>query len=183
MPGPVFLSGDRVALRPPEREDLDAVQRWMNDPRLWRPALDAKPMNGALAEDFFETTLTTEDDAKLLACVDDDPIGVVSLTGSQYGPTATDRARSMELAYHLDPDFHGEGYGSEAAELVVEYGFADLNLERIEASAGAFNDASRGLLESLGFQREGARRDAAYYRGDYHDMLIYGLLREEWEDR
>jgi ribosomal-protein-alanine N-acetyltransferase len=201
MPGPVFLSGDRVALRPPEREDLDAVQRWMNDPELWRPALDAFPMNGDLAEEFFETTLTTEDDVKLVVCVDDqreataqtsgeaassvddsdEPVGMVSLTASQYGPTATDRARSMELAYHLDPDFHGEGYGSEAAELVVEYGFTDLNLNRIEAEAGAFNDASQALLESLGFQREGARRDAAYYRGDYYDMVLYGLLREEWD--
>ncbi len=183
MSGPVFLSGDRVALRPPEREDLDAVQRWMNDPELWRPALDAFPMNGDLAEEFFETTLTTEDDVKLVVCVDDsdEPVGMVSLTAGQYGPTATDRARSMELAFHLDPDFHGEGYGSEAAELVVEYGFADLNLNRIQAEAGAFNDASMGLLESLGFQREGSRRDAAYYRGDYYDMVLYGLLREEWD--
>jgi ribosomal-protein-alanine N-acetyltransferase len=184
MPGPVFLSGDRVTLRPPEREDLPAIQAWMNDPDLWRPALDAKPMNADLAEEFFETTLTTEDDVKLVVCVDDadQPIGMVSLTSSQYGPTATHRARSMELAYHLDPDYHGHGYGSEAARVLVQYGFEDLNLRRIEAEAGAFNDASQGLLESLGFQQEGVRREAAYYRGDYYDMLLYGLMREEWAD-
>lgn len=181
MPGPVFLSGDRVTLRPPERDDLDAIQAWMNDPDLWRPALDAKPMNGDLAEQFFERTLTTEDDVKLLACVDEEPIGMVSLTGSQYGPTATDRARSMELAYHLGSDHHGQGYGSEAASLLVQYGFEDLNLRRISAEAGAFNDASIGLLESLGFEHEGTRRGAAFYRGDYYDMLTYGLLREEWD--
>jgi RimJ/RimL family protein N-acetyltransferase len=65
--------------------------------------------------------------------------------------------------------------------LLVQYGFEDLNLKRIEANVGAFNDASQGLLESLGFEREGARRNAAYYRGDYYDMLTYGLLREEWD--
>ena len=181
MPGPVFLSGDRVALRPPEREDLDAIQRWMNDPQLWRPALDAKPMNGDLAEQFFETTLTTEDDVKVLACVDDEPIGMVSLTTSQYGPTATERARSVELAYRLGSDHHGEGYGSEAAELLVQYAFEDWNMRRVFARAGDFNDASQALLESLGFQREGVRREAAYYRGDYYDMVLYGLLREEWD--
>nr|WJK64030.1 GNAT family protein [Halobacterium salinarum] len=89
----------------------------------------------------------------------------------------------MELAYHLDPDFHSEGYGSEAAELVVDYGFMDLNLNRIEAEAGAFNDASMGLLESLGFSREGVRRDAAHYRGDYYDIVTFGVLREEWAAR
>ena len=181
MPGPVFLSGENVTLRPPEREDLDAIQEWMNDPRVWRPALDALPMNADLAEEFFENVLTTEDDVKLVVCADDEPIGIVSLTGSQYGPTATDRARGMELAYHLDPDVHGQGYGSDAASAVVQYGFEDLNLRRIEADVGAFNDASRGLLESLGFEEEGARREAAYYRGDYHDMITYGLLREEWD--
>jgi RimJ/RimL family protein N-acetyltransferase len=181
MPGPVFLSGDSVTLRPPEREDLDAIRQWMNDPRVWRPALDAKPMTADLAEEFFERALTTEDDVKLVVCADDEPIGIVSLTGTKYGPTATDRARRMELAYYLDPDVHGRGYGSEATSLLVQYGFEDLNLKRIEADVGAFNDASQELLESLGFEREGARRNAAYYRGDYYDMLTYGLLREEWD--
>ncbi|WP_232687258.1 GNAT family N-acetyltransferase [Halobacterium zhouii] len=192
MPGPVFLSGETVTLHPPEREDLAAIRRWMNDPRVWRPALDANPMNADLGEEFFERALTTEDDVKLVVCADnqraattredDEPIGIVSLTGSQYGPTATDRARSMELAYHFDPDYQGQGYGSDAASTVVEYAFEDLNLRRVEADVGAFNDASIGLLESLGFEREGARRDAAYYRGDYHDMLVYGLLREDWDN-
>ena len=183
MPGPVFLSGDRVTLRPTEREDLDAIREWVNDPAVWRPAMDAKPMNGDLAEEFFETVLTTEDDVHVTVCADDEPVGHAALTTSKYGPTATERARSVELAYYLDPDHHGQGYGSEAAALIVQYAFEDWNMRRVFARAGDFNDASRGLLESLGFQREGVRREAAYYRGDYYDMLTYGLLREEWESR
>jgi len=201
MPGPVFLSGDTVTLRPTEREDLDAVREWMNDPAVWRPAMGAKPTNGDLADEFFETVLTTEDDVHVTVCVDeqsestenasgeerpassadDEPVGHASLTTSKYGPTATERARSVELAYYLDPDQHGQGYGSEAAELLVQYAFEDWNMRRVFARAGDFNDASQGLLESLGFQREGVRRQAAYYRGDYHDMVLYGLLREEWD--
>jgi RimJ/RimL family protein N-acetyltransferase len=183
MPGPVFLAGDSVTLRPPEREDLDAIREWMNDPRVWRPALGPLPTNADLAEQFFENVLTTEDDVHVTVCADDEPVGHASLTTTEYGPTATDRARRVELAYYLDPDHHGQGYGSEAASLLVQYAFEDLNVQRVEADVGAFNDASRGLLESLGFQREGARRNAAYYRGDYYDMLVYGLLREEWDGR
>jgi len=183
MPGPVFLSGDSVTLRPPEYEDLDAIREWMNDPAVWRPALDAKPMNADLAEDYFERVLVTEDDVHVTVCADDEPVGHASLTTSQYGPTATERARSVELAYHLGADHHGQGYGSEAASLLVQYAFEDWNMRRVFARAGDFNDASKALLESLGFQREGARREAAYYRGDYYDMLTYGLLREEWESR
>jgi len=181
MPGPVFLSGESVTLRPTEREDLPAIREWMNDPDVWRPALDAKPMNADLGEEFFENVLTTEDDVHVTVCADDEPVGHASLTTSEYGPTATDRARSVELAYHLGTDHHGNGYGSEAAELLVQYAFEDWNMRRVFARAGAFNDASMGLLESLGFQREGRRRKAAYYRGDYYDMVLYGLLREEWD--
>lgn len=199
MPGPVFLDADRVTLRPPERDDLDAIREWMNDPRVWRPGASPNPMNDALGEQFFENALTSEDDVKLLACAADEgegaadaaatvassadhvPIGVVGLAASQYGPDETARSRDMELMYYLDPDVHGQGYGTESVGRVVQFAFEDLNLRRLTAYPGAFNDASVGLLETLGFQREGARREAAYYRGDYYDMLTYGLLRENWD--
>ncbi|WP_336035268.1 GNAT family N-acetyltransferase [Halobacterium yunchengense] len=189
MPGPVFLASDRVTLRPPEREDLDAIREWLNDPCVWRPGASPNPMNDALGEQFFEDALATEDDVKLLACAEQDgdtdaggaePIGVVGLAATQYGPDETARSRDMELMYYLDPDVHGQGYGTESVGRVVQFAFEDLNLRRLTAYPGAFNDASVALLESLGFQREGARRDAAYYRGDYYDLLTYGLLREEW---
>jgi RimJ/RimL family protein N-acetyltransferase len=51
----------------------------------------------------------------------------------------------------------------------------------LSACVGSFNGASIGLLESLGFEHEGTRREAAWYRGEYHDMLCYGLLLGEWE--
>jgi ribosomal-protein-alanine N-acetyltransferase len=191
MPGPVFLEADRVTLRPPDREDLDVVREWLNDPRVWRPAASPNPMNDALGEDFFDNALTSEDDVKLLAFAEDasgdaatgadsEPIGVVGLAATQYGPDETARARDMELMYYLDPDVHGRGYGTESVGRLVQFAFEDLNLRRLTAYPGDFNDASVGLLENLGFKREGARRGAAYYRGDYYDLLTYGLLRENW---
>ncbi|MFC5972755.1 GNAT family N-acetyltransferase [Halomarina salina] len=181
MPGPVFLEGDAVALRPPEREDVEFLQRCMNDPRVWRPALDVNPMNRELGTEFFEDVLSSEEGVHCLACADAEPLGIVSLTGSQYGPSETSRARSMELAYWFAPEHHGQGYGSDAAARLVQYAFEDRNLRRVSARVGGFNDASVGLLESLGFEHEGTQREAAWFRGEYHDMLWYGLLRREWE--
>jgi len=183
MPGPVFLEGDEVTLRPVEAEDADVVQRWMNDERVWRPALDVNPTNREQYAEFFENVLSGEDGVHCLACVDDDPVGLVSLTGSQYGPSETSRARSAELAYWFGPEHHGQGYGSDAAPRMVRYAFEDRNLRRLSARAGSFNEASVALLESLGFEHEGTLREAAWFRGDYHDMLWYGLLREEWGPR
>lgn len=181
MPGPVFLEGSDVTLRTVERADLDFVQRAMNDPQIWRPALDVEPTNREQVEDFFETVLSESGDVHCLVCVDEDAVGLVSLTESQYGPDETSRARSAELAYWLAPEYHGRGYGSDAAARTVQYAFEDRNLRRVSARVGSFNEASAALLESLGFEHEGTQREAAWYRGEYHDMLWYGLLRREWE--
>jgi ribosomal-protein-alanine N-acetyltransferase len=181
MPGPVFLEGETITLRPIGEEDVEFIQRCMNDPRVWRPSLDINPMNDNLATEFFEAVLTTEEDVHCLVCNGEEPLGHVSLTESQYGPDETSRARSAELAYWIAPEHQGQGYGSDAAATMIQYAFEDRNLRRIDARPGSFNDASCGLLESLGFEHEGTLREAAWYRGEYHDMLWYGLLRADWQ--
>jgi len=183
MPGPTFLDGDEVTLRTVEEEDMGFVQRCMNAPEVWRPALGAEPMNGEQGTEFFETVVSAEGDVHCLICDDDEPMGIVSLTTSQYGPGETARSRDAELAYYLAPEFHGQGYGSDAAETMVEYAFEDLNLRRVSARCGSFNEGSAALLESLGFEQEGRLREASWYRGEYHDTLWYGLLRREWRER
>ncbi|MFB9807103.1 GNAT family N-acetyltransferase [Haladaptatus pallidirubidus] len=52
------------------------------------------------------------------------------------------------------------------------------NLRRVSAQVGSVNEASIELLESLGFEHEGTLREATWFQGEYHDMLWYGLLRE-----
>lgn len=183
MPGPVFLEGDKVTLRPVEEEDIEFLHRCMNDPRVWRPALDINPMNREQGSEFFENVISDSDGVHCLVCDNEEPMGVVSLTGSQYGPDETSRSRAAELAYWFAPEYHGHGYGSDAAAQMLQYAFEDRNLRRVSARCGSFNDASIGLLQSVGFEHEGTLREAAWFRGEYHDMLWYGLLREEWQTR
>ena len=182
MPGPVFLEGDEVTLRPAEQEDTERIQRWMNDARVWRPALDINPTSRVQCSEFVENVLFGEDGVHCLAC-DDVPLGLVSLMDSQYGPDETVRSRDTELAYWFAPEHHGQRYRSDAAAHMIQYAFEDRNLRRVTARPGSFNEASIGLLESLGFEREGTLREAAWFRGEYHDMLFYGLLRDEWDSK
>ncbi|GAA5063938.1 GNAT family N-acetyltransferase [Haladaptatus pallidirubidus] len=183
MPGPVFLHGDVVTLRPAEEDDIDFIQQCMNDSRVWRPALDINPMNRKQGAEFFENVISGSDTVHCLACDGGEPMGVVSLSESQYGPDETARSRAAELAYWFLPEYHGQGYGSDAAARMVQYAFEDRNLRRVSAQVGSFNEGSIGLLESLGFEREGTLREAAWFRGEYHDMLYYGLLRKNWQMR
>lgn len=181
MPGPVFLNGEEVTLRPADREDVPFIQRAMNDPAVWRPALDITPMTSDQAEKFYEDVLVGSDGVHCMVCVDGEPVGYASLATSQYGPDETSRGRSAELAYWIVPDHQGQGYGSDAAGRMAQYAFEDRNLRRLGARVGSFNEASTRLLESLGFEHEGTLRQAAWFRGEYHDMLWYGLLRTDWE--
>ena len=171
-----------MTLRTVDEEDLPFLQRAMNDPDVWRYSRDTDPVNDAQVREFFENTVSAEGSIHCLVCDGEEPLGVVSLFATRYGPNQTLRARRVELAYWLAPEYHGRGYGSDAAERMIRYAFEDRNMRRVDAQLGGFNDASAGLLESLGFTHEGTLREAAWFDGEYHDVECYGLLRPEWEE-
>ena len=68
---------------------------------------------------------------------------------------------------------------TEALGLVLDFGFDRMGLNRIEAVVFRDNAASCGLLEKLGFEREGLLREYEYLRGRYEDMAMYSLLRRQ----
>lgn len=128
-----------------------------------------------------------EEGDQFLVCLDDadagpgtpddgttTPIGWVGVDDVSY--------RRPELGYWLVPERHGEGYGREMVELVIDYVFATYDHSAVGAGAYEFNDASRGLLESLGFEQEGRIRRDQFVDGEYVDRVNYGLLREAWRE-
>ncbi len=174
MPGPAFLEGDDVVLRTIERDDLAFCQEAMNDPRV-RGGFDAHaPVTMDDEEGWYDDAVVDGDDVHLLACVDGKPVGTVGLNG------VTDVYGVAELGYWIAPDHHGQGFATEAARLLVGYGFDERRLHRVGARAFEFNDASRRVLEKVGFEREGVSRDAAFVDGKYVDVYRFGLLEPEW---
>ena len=100
-------------------------------------------------------------------------VGRVALKGID------DRNRRAELAYWLDPECWGAGLASEAVRTLCRAGLATLRLHRIDAGVLEFNRRSIALLERMGFQREGAVRDAIEYDHRWFRELRYGLLLGE----
>jgi RimJ/RimL family protein N-acetyltransferase len=80
-----------------------------------------------------------------------------------------------------EKDYWSKGYGTEAARLLVNYGFEQLNLHRINSFAYAFNERSIRMHKTVGFKEEGRQREAAFKNGKYHDHVVFGILREEWK--
>lgn len=176
MPGPAFLRGDRIDLHTIEAEDAEFLQEAINDRRVWNGLGLRQPITRSQEEEWIDE-LGEGDDVNLLVCDDGDPVGTVGLNG--FGGTAG----SAEVGYWMHPDFHGNGYATAAVELLVGYGFDERRLHRVMAKVFDFNDASKRVLEKVGFVEEGVKREAAFVGGEYVDVVLYGLLEDEWRER
>lgn len=88
--------------------------------------------------------------------------------------------RKAQFSVFLRSDVHGKGVGTRAVRALLQHAFATMNLVRVEAEVLEFNAGSRRLVEKLGFVHEGTLRQAKYAKGRYWNILVYGLLREEF---
>jgi RimJ/RimL family protein N-acetyltransferase len=87
----------------------------------------------------------------------------------------------IEIGYALTPDQMGKGYGTEAAQILVDYLFLSKDIMRIQATTDTRNKPSQRVLEKCGFKREGTIRKAGYVKGQWQDDYLYSILREEWK--
>ncbi len=74
-----------------------------------------------------------------------------------------------------------KGYGSDAVDVILNYGFNNLGLERITANTLEQNIAAQRSLEKMGFRLEGTERQAVYFAGKRWSRLNYGILCEEYK--
>jgi RimJ/RimL family protein N-acetyltransferase len=92
------------------------------------------------------------------------------------------RSRVAEVGIGIgDKNYWSKGYGTEAMQLLVRFGFWELNLNRIELGVTSFNQRAIRSYEKAGFKVEVVERQALYRDGIYHDSVIMAILREEWE--
>jgi RimJ/RimL family protein N-acetyltransferase len=82
-----------------------------------------------------------------------------------------------------EPDYWGGGYGTDALLLLVDYAFDWLDMHKVWLMTFSLNARVIRQMEKVGFTFEGRTRESAYGEGGWHDMLAYGLLREEWPGR
>lgn len=88
-----------------------------------------------------------------------------------------------ELGYWIGKPYWGRGYCTEAARAIVRYGFDDLHLHRIHSSHFASNPASGRVMQKIGMTREGCLRQHIRKWGQWEDVVLYGILRSQWQSR
>ena len=89
--------------------------------------------------------------------------------------------KSGVIGYWLGGDFQGKGIMSRSFQAVIDYGFKELGLNRIEVCVTTENEKSRAIRERFGFKEEGTLRQAEWLYDHYVDHIVYGLLKEEWK--
>jgi RimJ/RimL family protein N-acetyltransferase len=90
-----------------------------------------------------------------------------------------DRFKMGEFYYKFFPEFWGNGYATEIAKAIINYGFEQYHLHRIEAGVATQNFASIRVLEKAGMTMEGIRRKILPIRGEWKDNFHYSILEDE----
>ncbi len=174
---PVVDLGDGVLLRKLRMEDLDEVWALVDAERdrlgVWMP--------------WVEGTTTIDDQRAWLESVVRDESNLdglgIFVEGRYAGGTgiALDEfGMSGDIGYWIATEYEGRGLVTRAVRAMVDIGFRDLGLHRIVIRAGAENRRSRTIPERLGFTPEGVARGAGRGSGGFYDLVVYGLLEDEW---
>lgn len=177
-----MLRGDKVILRPVRRSDVEDSLKWFNDPEVTQYISMYLPMTEMAEEKFIESLGSTEAGKNAMFCIEavennrNKPIGTVGLDNINL----KDHHAEFEITIG-EKDYWSNGYGTEAAQLIIRYGFEQLNLHRIDSFAFSFNERSVRLHKRVGFKEEGRQREAVFKNGEYHDHVIFGVLRNEWQ--
>jgi ribosomal-protein-alanine N-acetyltransferase len=96
------------------------------------------------------------------------------------------RWASCETGYELHPHWWRRGIMTEAMTAILNFAYSQrffFPLNRVQALTYQHSQPSIGLLRKLGFRNEGIRREYAYWKGQFHDLRCFSLLRREWMAR
>ena len=179
LPTPTLLTA-RLLLRPFAETDAQAIYALQSNAcvlRYW----DSPPWTErSRADAFIAACRTMAEDgsgARFAIETHDDKAFVGWCSMFRWNPVY----RSLGIGYCFDKPVWGKGYATEAARGMLQWAYGALDLNRVEAELDTRNAASAKVLEKLGFEREGLRREDCIVSGEVSDSWIYGLLKRDWK--
>lgn len=173
------LTTARLVLRPFQPNDAEPLFAIFSEPKVMRYWSHAPWASVAQAQELIAK------DQQALPAGEHLRLGMeIQGTGELIGMCTlfhlSAQCRRAEIGYGMSSRFWGQGYMHEALTALLEFGFGDLDLNRIEADIDPRNVASARSLERLGFHKEGHLRERWIVDGEVSDSGLYGLLRSEW---
>ncbi len=175
---------ERLALRPYEEGDLDAVYDMLRRPEVVRYLYWDVQSRDEAAEMLTRRTacdaIRAEGDWLVLAVT-------LRESGTVLGDVIlkweSQEHRQGEIGFVFHPDFQGRGYAAEAARDKLRIGVDELDLHRIIGRCEGQNVASTRLMERLGMRQEAHFRENEFIKGKWDDELVLAMLHREWAER
>ncbi len=178
----MYYDGKLVRLRPPERAEVPLYKRWLMNPAM-RQYITIRYMSLALEERWFEQQLETagrRPPSTLYFIIelrsDGTPIGICDLRDINW----IDRTGEFGITIG-EPEYWGQGYGTDATRTMLEIGFRWYNLHRIYLRVHADNQRAIRAYERAGFKHEGVLREATFVDGQYVNVVMMSILADEFE--
>ncbi|MFX1369565.1 MAG: GNAT family N-acetyltransferase [Promethearchaeota archaeon] len=171
-----MLEGKRINLRVIETEDLETCQKWMNDiefmgefifTRQQSLSETEKRMFSEYSEDWANFIIEKKDGTK---------IGVVLHFLSKIA-----FLDQVEVGCLITPEERGNGYSTEATEMIVDYLFLLKDIQRVQALTVEENTAAQRVLEKASFKKEGLIRNVGFVKGRFRNGVLYSITREDWD--
>lgn len=172
------LEGARVLLRPITMEDTPLIVKWRSLPSVYMNLYSRKPITFAEHEGWMRNNVLTGKCAQFIIVDKKMQMPV----GSVFIKNIDRQAQKGEYGIFIgEESARGKGFGSEAARLMLQYGFGTMGLHRIYLSVFAYNQAAIHSYHRAGFETEGVFRDDFADYGHYEDIVWMAALKEEWE--
>lgn len=183
----VIAQGRRVRLRTFTRADMSYLSEWADSPFVESMVgsdflYQYKHLYHRRNDLFLD--LLVRDGSQLNALI-------VPLEGDGTTPVGFVRLFNINLLHGYafletvvaDPRSLRKGWGVEASRLLVAYAVDTIGIRRVEAKAYAYNRLSQNALKRNGFKQEGVLRQACFHHGQYWDIIVFGLLKDEMDEQ
>ncbi|TFF90004.1 MAG: N-acetyltransferase [Promethearchaeota archaeon] len=179
----VFIEGDTIDLVVGHSKWADLTCKWMNDPKVRRYSRNIWPLTLDEVKKWFEPSSSDRSTREFVVLTiyhkrEKKPIGTVGLNRINW----LYRTANIFAAIGY-PEYWGQGIAGEASELMIKYGFEELNLNKIYSKVHDPNKRSLRAAEKLGFKKEGISFQDVYIDGKYVDAHNFYLLKEDWMER
>jgi len=182
-----LFEGQDIRFGPIDHEkDPEIESKWTHDSEFMRlmEVNPARPMSAAMIKKQYEKLEKQVEEKKNLyyftirAKADDRLIGKAAVQWIEW----TNGNGFLELGIGAAEE-RRKGYGTQALRLLLRFAFAELNLFRVSAIVPEYNEGAIALLKKFGFVQEVCRRQSLERDGRRWDLLIFGLLNDEWRNQ
>jgi len=179
---PRRLNAGDLHLRPSNATDAESMFAMLSDPQSMKYWSDQPITDLDAAVEVLNKDLESDAQGNSMCwavCLNgqDKMIGKCILF--QY----SEQNHRAEIGYILSREYWRQGLMHQALGAVIDFAFNTLELHRIEADVDTKNTGSLGLLEKLGFSREGLFRERWRVYDEWQDSVMFGLLKQDWQTR